>query len=92
MSIRYLTKPPKNNTSGYPGVSWWANRNKWGAYITARGKKTFLGLFTALTDAVIARKKAEARQPYVYSPRQKKQHQHPQLVINYFMFPTTTLH
>lgn len=35
----------KNNTSGYKGVYWQKEKNKWHARITKDGKVTFLGLF-----------------------------------------------
>lgn len=35
-----------NNTSGYKGVSWSTQRNKWRATIKAHGKQMHLGFFT----------------------------------------------
>jgi hypothetical protein len=46
-----------NNTSGFKGVSWWANR--WHAQITVNLKQIHLGAFINLDDAVAARKQAE---------------------------------
>ncbi len=46
-----------NNTSGYKGVSWHANR--WTAQIKNNGKKIHLGCFVDIQDAVSARLKAE---------------------------------
>lgn len=41
---------PSHNHSGYKGVSWNKNANKWEAYIT-NGKKIHLGLFLGLEEA-----------------------------------------
>ncbi len=46
-----------NNSSGFKGVSWWANR--WHAQITVNLKKIHLGAFINLDDAIAARKQAE---------------------------------
>lgn len=48
-----------NNSSGFTGVSFVPSINKWGAYITFAGKRTTLGYFSELDDAVAARKAAE---------------------------------
>jgi hypothetical protein len=50
---------PKNNTSGYIGVSWNRQKNKWNAYIMVNYKKKNLGTFVNKEDAIIARLKAE---------------------------------
>lgn len=50
--------PPKNNTSGYKGISWDENRHKWLAYINVHGKRKFLGRYAALDDAIDARREA----------------------------------
>lgn len=42
---------PANNTSGFKGVSWYAAREKWGAYITFDKKRMFLGLFLTAEEA-----------------------------------------
>jgi len=49
----------KNNKSGFTGVSWNKGKNKWGAYIQINYKRTHLGLFDDLYDAVKARKAKE---------------------------------
>ena len=49
-----------NNISGCKGVSWNAKTCKWIANITLQKKRTYLGSFAKLEDAVEARKKAEA--------------------------------
>ena len=43
-----------NNTSGYQGVSWHKERNKWQAYISHHGKIQYLGLFQNAEDAAKA--------------------------------------
>ena len=51
----------KSNTSGYKGVHWYNNKNKWVAYIKANGCRIHLGYFDKLEDAVAVRKAAEAK-------------------------------
>ena len=48
-----------NNTSGYTGVTWDKNRNKWIAQIVFKDKRIFLGRYTNIEDAIQARKEAE---------------------------------
>ena len=48
-----------NNKSGATGVFWYANRNKWIAYIRCNGKRHSLGYHVNFQDAVKARKIAE---------------------------------
>lgn len=52
-----------NNTSGYPGISWYKAGNKWEAYIRINGKKRRLGYFPKdqYELAVAARKEAETK-------------------------------
>jgi len=52
-------KIPKNNTSGFKGVS--RKRNKWQAYITYANDRHNLGTFVTMEDAVAARRRAEER-------------------------------
>lgn len=47
-----------DNKSGYKGVSWSKQKNKWQAHIESKGKQINLGLFTNLVDAAIAYDKA----------------------------------
>jgi hypothetical protein len=47
-----------NNTSGVKGVSWAKRQRKWYAYINVGGRMRSLGLFSALGDAVAARRAA----------------------------------
>lgn len=49
----------KHNTSGHKGVSWFALRQKWRAYIFLDYRQMHLGLFNTIEDAVAARKNAE---------------------------------
>ncbi|GAG10749.1 unnamed protein product, partial [marine sediment metagenome] len=48
------TKKPKNNTSGYKGVTWEKTRNKWKAYIAFNYKCIHLGLFENKIDGAKA--------------------------------------
>ena len=49
----------KNNTSGVPGVDWWASKQRWRAAICFKGKRYYLGSYGKFEDAVKARKRAE---------------------------------
>ena len=61
-NIRNLTsKIPKNNTSGYKGVIWDKNRQKWVAQIVFKGKTYHLGRYYKKEDAISARKEAEKK-------------------------------
>lgn len=53
------TNIQKNNTSGYKGVGWYKNYNKWCAKIKVNGKYINLGYFEDKEDAIKARKQAE---------------------------------
>lgn len=48
------TKTPKNNTSGYKGVSWSNGAKKWAAQICVDGKNIKLGTFSDPKDAYLA--------------------------------------
>ena len=48
-----------NNTSGVPGVDWWASKQRWRAAICFKGKRYYLGSYVRFEDAVKARKRAE---------------------------------
>jgi len=48
-----------NNTSGVPGVDWWASKGRWRAAICFKGKRHYLGSYSRFEDAVKARKRAE---------------------------------
>lgn len=49
----------RNNTSGVPGVDWWASKGRWRAMICFKGKRHYLGSYHRFEDAVKARKRAE---------------------------------
>ena len=53
--------PPKNNTSGCKGISWDDRRHKWLTYINVHSKRIFLGRFSSLDDAIVARREAEEK-------------------------------
>jgi hypothetical protein len=42
---------PNNNTSGFKGVSWDRDADKWRAYITVNKKRISLGKFTSVIEA-----------------------------------------
>ncbi|MCI5994752.1 MAG: hypothetical protein MRZ45_02195 [Blautia sp.] len=48
------TKPPKNNTSGYRGVSWHKKTSKWHAALQYRGVIYSLGYYDNIEDAAEA--------------------------------------
>ena len=50
-----------NNTSGYTGVYWHKNTNKWIARITVNKKHIYLGCYDNLEEAIEVRKKAEEK-------------------------------
>ena len=59
-------KQSKTNTSGFTGVHWDNQRQKWVARINVDGKKIYLGSFTKKRDAIFRRKLAEIH--YGYHP------------------------
>jgi hypothetical protein len=52
-------KRATQSSSGFLGVSWFAPKKKWRAYIKANGTRHHLGWFSDLNAAVQARKAAE---------------------------------
>ena len=50
-----------NNTSGYSGVNWVKQLNKWRARITVNHNEIHLGIFDNMQDAIRARKEAEIK-------------------------------
>lgn len=50
----YNRKPRSDNKSGFRGVSWHKQKQKWVAQITVGGKSKFLGFFANPEDAYIA--------------------------------------
>lgn len=57
----------KSNTSGFTGVSWHKETQKWRGYIFVMGKSLHLGLFDCRQEAAKARKQAEFK--YGFSER-----------------------
>jgi len=47
-------KTPRNNTSGYKGVSWDKRARKWKTMVTFKNKKYYAGLFDIKEDAARA--------------------------------------
>ncbi len=45
---------PKNNTSGYKGVSWHKHWKKWQAYISVDRKRIYLGYYADSWEAALA--------------------------------------
>lgn len=54
-------KIPKDNTSGFTGVSWYARDRKWKAEIMVDNQRIYLGYFENFEEAVEARKKAKIK-------------------------------
>lgn len=52
---------PKNNTSGFVGVTFDAENGKWVAQIHIAGKRKFLGRYYSIDEAVAARQGANIR-------------------------------
>ncbi len=52
-------KRTTQSSSGFLGVSWFAPKKKWRAYIKTNGKRYHLGWFSDINSAVQARKAAE---------------------------------
>lgn len=52
---------PRNNTSGFCGVTWDSGIGKWVAQIIVDGRRIYLGSFEDKIDAVAARKLANTR-------------------------------
>lgn len=55
------SKKSKDNSSGFPGVGWHTQAQKWVAYIYIDYRKIHLGYFEDLEDAVHARKIAKIK-------------------------------
>jgi len=51
----------RHNTSGYKGVAWHSQRNKWRAYIFDSYRQIHLGLFDSREAAALARANAEKK-------------------------------
>jgi hypothetical protein len=48
------TRPWKNGSSRFKGVTWKASHAKWQVEITVNGRKRFLGLFSSEEEAAVA--------------------------------------
>lgn len=57
-------KKPKNNTSGFIGVSWVKSLKKWHAYGSIDGKRINIGWFDDISKAVSARKEFDREHGY----------------------------
>ena len=49
---------PKNNKSGYKGIYWAKDKNKWAVQVTINNKTKYIGRYKKLEDAIEARNKA----------------------------------
>lgn len=49
----------KDNSSGYKGINWDKQHNKWVVRIQTNNKRVFIGRYKSLDDAIAARQKAE---------------------------------
>ena len=63
------SKRARNNTSGFIGVSWQANVNKWRARIMIDYKEIRLGYFDNIEDAVKARLEGELKYFGEFAPQ-----------------------
>jgi hypothetical protein len=55
----------RNNTSGYPGVTWAKTQNKWLVTINDNGVQKYVGMYEDINDAADARKLVEIQfNPY----------------------------
>ena len=68
-----MAKRPKNNTSGYKGVTWAKDKEKWCAQIVFKGKRYYLGYYEKKEEAVEARKEAEEKLFGTYLNNWKKE-------------------
>lgn len=59
----------KNNTSGFVGVSWNKEKNKWVAFININGKMFAIGRYVDKADAIKARLQAEAQYFGEFAPQ-----------------------
>lgn len=50
----------RTNTSGYRGVTWAKDKNRWLAYITHKYKRVHVGYFKTIEEAIEARNRAAA--------------------------------
>lgn len=52
-----------NNKSGFPGIYWFSQGNKWRSYIKIRGKRIHLGYYEDILEAALARFTFEVQCP-----------------------------
>lgn len=52
---------PRNNSSGFRGVSWHKSSKTWQAYITVAGRRLYLGQFAGIKDAARAYDRAAVK-------------------------------
>lgn len=64
----------KTNKSGYRGVYWNGQRNKWAAKITIGSKRRYVGLFDDPADAARAIEQARAQPETYFESRRLLQH------------------
>lgn len=62
----------RNNKSGYRGVCWHSQRQRWIAQIHTRGKNHYLGLFDDAKEAARVRQEAEKRLFGSFSPAESR--------------------
>jgi hypothetical protein len=58
---KHNARKPRNNKSGFKGISWRQDSQKWQVHIQANKKAHYLGLFADLSTAVAARSEAAQR-------------------------------
>lgn len=61
MENAHNVKRRSTNKSGHAGVYWSPSNGKWVAQIMCAGRREWLGLFTTVADAAVARRDAERR-------------------------------
>lgn len=72
---------PRNNKSGFLGVSWAKHNKKWLASISIKGKKINLGYFDLKSDAIKAREAANIK--YGYHNNHGKRNSHTLEIMSY---------
>jgi hypothetical protein len=60
-TVQNINRRPRKNSSGYTGVVWDKDRNKWASAINVHRKTIHLGRFANKEDAIKARKEAEIK-------------------------------
>ena len=50
----YNCKKPKNNSSGYKGISWDVHAKKWVAHFNHNKHRVYVGLYPTIKEAVVA--------------------------------------